>query len=139
MPGLGNGLPRVVLMPSGLADRIANQVASQEARYATVSIAVRFRNREFKSDEQYIQHGSTALNSTKTTEQPRETSATQIKDKACTTGVMESGTRHIRHRSDTRTKQRTTARDSSRAKLASKMSTCCLLAVPMSMSTAGDS
>jgi len=47
MPVLGNGFARVGMMPSGLADRIANQVASQKARRSTVSIAVRFRKREF--------------------------------------------------------------------------------------------
>ena len=51
MPGLGNRFPRVAMMPSGLADRIANQVASQKARHSTVSIAVRFRKREFRYGE----------------------------------------------------------------------------------------
>ena len=35
--GLGNRIPRVAMMPSGLADHIANQVASQKDRSAAVS------------------------------------------------------------------------------------------------------
>jgi len=37
MPGLGNRFPRVAMTPSGLADRIANRVASQEARCVAVA------------------------------------------------------------------------------------------------------
>lgn len=37
MPVLGNGIARVGMMPSGLADRIANQVASQRQTFNSVN------------------------------------------------------------------------------------------------------